>query len=135
MVLINMVVQFSQISCVLFERARVLCLRLTHDITALETMITPVTLMWYGFGQLENSLMYSAITGCFFLCFAFIIVLSRRGVLDRVSGSRRLCGVRRVRFPSHLHFGDTGVHFDWSVFFWSCVQLVDCHYVQSRIRL
>lgn len=43
----------------------------------LETLITPVTSMYYDFGQLENSLVYAVVTLIFFFWFGFIIVLSK----------------------------------------------------------
>lgn len=44
----------------------------------IETIVTPVTFMYYDFGQLENSLVYAAITLVFFLWFGTIIVVSKR---------------------------------------------------------
>lgn len=54
---IQFVVQFNQIS--------------------LETIVTPVTKQWYGYGQLENSIIYAIITAIFFFWFAAIIFISR----------------------------------------------------------
>ncbi len=54
---IQFVVQFNQIS--------------------LETIVTPVTKLWYGYGQLENSIIYAIITAIFFFWFGAIIFISR----------------------------------------------------------
>lgn len=43
----------------------------------LETLITPLTSMYYDFGQLENSLVYAVVTLIFFFWFGFIIFLSK----------------------------------------------------------
>lgn len=61
-ILMQFVVQFNQIS--------------------LETIVTPVTKAWYGFGQLENSVIYAIITGIFFFWFFAIIFISKH-VQDR----------------------------------------------------
>ncbi len=61
-ILIQFVVQFNQIS--------------------LETIVTPVTKMWFGYGQLENSIIYAIITAIFFFWFFAIIFISRH-VQDR----------------------------------------------------
>jgi MFS family permease len=55
--LLQFVVQFNQIS--------------------LETIVTPVTKLWFGYGQLENSLIYAIITAIFFLWFFAIIFISK----------------------------------------------------------
>jgi MFS family permease len=56
-ILIQFVVQFNQI--------------------CLETIVTPVTKLWYGYGQLENSIIYAIITAIFFFWFGAIIFISR----------------------------------------------------------
>ncbi len=61
-IMLQFVVQFNQIS--------------------LETIVTPVTKMWFGYGQLENSLIYAIITAIFFFWFFAIIFISKK-VQDR----------------------------------------------------
>lgn len=49
----------------------------------METIVTPMSHAFYGFGQLQNSLIYAAITLVFFVWFGAIIFLSRC-IQDRV---------------------------------------------------
>jgi MFS family permease len=44
----------------------------------LETVVTPITQMWYGFGQLANSIIYAGITAIFFFWFFAIIFISKK---------------------------------------------------------